>query len=298
MALEGVTLFVFSSTCATYGEPIETPNQRNASADARSTATASRSWRSSGRCRTSSARYGIHSVALRYFNAAGADPDGEIGEDHSPEIHIIPRAIEAATGGRGPAGVRRRLPDAGRHLPARLHPRERPGRRAREGARGDRRRPARRASTTSAPGTRIRCAKSSTPCERVTGRAGAVDARARGARATRRCSTPPRTRRRANCAGRRASPISTAIVGTAWHWHQRTAARVRNGAPPVNSAVTAGPAVRLRAPLQGAAGLGRRGDGALRRRVGGPRGPDQDHLRQRPAGPVAAVAWSPGRSSG
>ena len=43
----------------------------------------------------------MRSVALRYFNAAGADPDGEIGEDHSPEIHLIPRAIEAATGGRG-----------------------------------------------------------------------------------------------------------------------------------------------------------------------------------------------------
>jgi UDP-glucose 4-epimerase len=40
-------------------------------------------------------------VALRYFNAAGADPDGEIGEDHSPEIHLIPRAIEAAVGGPG-----------------------------------------------------------------------------------------------------------------------------------------------------------------------------------------------------
>jgi UDP-glucose 4-epimerase len=38
-------------------------------------------------------------VALRYFNAAGADPDGEIGEDHTPEIHLIPRAIDAATGG-------------------------------------------------------------------------------------------------------------------------------------------------------------------------------------------------------
>ena len=43
--------------------------------------------------------YGMQSVALRYFNAAGADPDGEIGEDHAPEIHLIPRAIEAATGG-------------------------------------------------------------------------------------------------------------------------------------------------------------------------------------------------------
>ena len=40
-------------------------------------------------------------IALRYFNAAGADPDGELGEDHSPEIHLIPRAIDAATGGRG-----------------------------------------------------------------------------------------------------------------------------------------------------------------------------------------------------
>ena len=40
-------------------------------------------------------------LRLRYFNASGADPDGEIGEDHSPEIHLIPRAIEAATGGRG-----------------------------------------------------------------------------------------------------------------------------------------------------------------------------------------------------
>jgi UDP-glucose 4-epimerase len=37
-------------------------------------------------------------VALRYFNAAGADPDGLLGEDHSPEIHIIPRAIFAARG--------------------------------------------------------------------------------------------------------------------------------------------------------------------------------------------------------
>ena len=45
--------------------------------------------------------YGMSWVALRYFNAAGADPDGEIGEDHSPEIHLIPRAIAAATGGPG-----------------------------------------------------------------------------------------------------------------------------------------------------------------------------------------------------
>ena len=42
--------------------------------------------------------YGLHSIALRYFNAAGADPDGELGEDHHPEIHVIPRALDAAMG--------------------------------------------------------------------------------------------------------------------------------------------------------------------------------------------------------
>ncbi|MCA1558963.1 MAG: UDP-glucose 4-epimerase GalE [Acidobacteria bacterium] len=42
--------------------------------------------------------YGLRSIAMRYFNAAGADPDGELGEDHDPEIHVIPRAIDAALG--------------------------------------------------------------------------------------------------------------------------------------------------------------------------------------------------------
>lgn len=42
--------------------------------------------------------YGIHSVSLRYFNAAGADPDGEIGECHSPETHLIPTILDVACG--------------------------------------------------------------------------------------------------------------------------------------------------------------------------------------------------------
>ena len=42
--------------------------------------------------------YKLRSTAMRYFNAAGADPDGELGEDHDPEIHVIPRAIDAALG--------------------------------------------------------------------------------------------------------------------------------------------------------------------------------------------------------
>ena len=46
------------------------------------------------------AAYGIDSVSLRYFNAAGADPDGELGEDHDPETHLIPLVLEAAAGER------------------------------------------------------------------------------------------------------------------------------------------------------------------------------------------------------
>ena len=44
--------------------------------------------------------YGLKSVALRYFNAAGADPETEIGEDHTPETHLIPLVIESALGQR------------------------------------------------------------------------------------------------------------------------------------------------------------------------------------------------------
>ena len=44
--------------------------------------------------------YGLRYAALRYFNAAGADPDGEVGEDHDPETHLIPLAIDAAMGGK------------------------------------------------------------------------------------------------------------------------------------------------------------------------------------------------------
>jgi UDP-glucose 4-epimerase len=44
--------------------------------------------------------HGLRSVCLRYFNACGADPDGEIGEDHSPETHLIPLVMDAALGER------------------------------------------------------------------------------------------------------------------------------------------------------------------------------------------------------
>ena len=48
---------------------------------------------------------GLHSASLRYFNAAGADPDGRLGEDHRPETHLIPLVIDAALGRRGPVEV-------------------------------------------------------------------------------------------------------------------------------------------------------------------------------------------------
>ena len=100
MTAAGVQHFVFSSTCATYGEPIETPiaethPQRPINSYGETKLAVERALPHFERA------HGLHAIALRYFNAAGADPDGEIGEDHSPEIHIIPRAIEAARGGPG-----------------------------------------------------------------------------------------------------------------------------------------------------------------------------------------------------
>ena len=100
MAAEKVGYFVFSSTCATYGEPIETPiaethPQQPINSYGESKLAVERALPHFERA------YGMRWVALRYFNASGADPDGEIGEDHSPEIHLIPRAIDATMGGPG-----------------------------------------------------------------------------------------------------------------------------------------------------------------------------------------------------
>jgi UDP-glucose-4-epimerase GalE len=100
MVVEGVRLFVFSSTCATYGEPIETPiteshPQHPINSYGETKLAVERALPHFERA------HGLRWTALRYFNAAGADPESELGEDHSPEIHVIPRAIEAATGGPG-----------------------------------------------------------------------------------------------------------------------------------------------------------------------------------------------------
>lgn len=100
MAGAGVKHLVFSSTCATFGEPTtatidETHPQRPINAYGESKLAIERALPHVERA------HGIRSVALRYFNASGADPDGLIGEDHRPEEHIIPRAIAAVRGGDG-----------------------------------------------------------------------------------------------------------------------------------------------------------------------------------------------------
>jgi UDP-glucose-4-epimerase GalE len=97
MRRAGVGLLVFSSTCATYGVPVRMPitedaEQRPINPYGMTKLVIERVLRDYG------AAYGLRSVALRYFNAAGCDPDGEIGENHDPETHLIPRVLMAADG--------------------------------------------------------------------------------------------------------------------------------------------------------------------------------------------------------
>ena len=94
-----MTRIVFSSSCATYGMPDMLPiteemEQRPISPYGASKLMTERMLADFG------AAHGLHAIALRYFNAAGADPDGEIGEDHTPETHLIPLVITAAAGRR------------------------------------------------------------------------------------------------------------------------------------------------------------------------------------------------------
>ena len=98
MVKAGVRDIVFSSTCATYGEPIAVPisedhPQAPVNPYGESKLAVERILHWYGKA------HGLRYAALRYFNAAGADPDGEVGEDHAPESHLIPLAIEAALGG-------------------------------------------------------------------------------------------------------------------------------------------------------------------------------------------------------
>jgi UDP-arabinose 4-epimerase len=99
MRTSAVRRIVFSSTCATYGVPDRVPipesaPQRPVNPYGESKVMVERMLHWYG------AAHGFTHAALRYFNAAGADPDGEIGEDHQPETHLIPLVLQAAMGRR------------------------------------------------------------------------------------------------------------------------------------------------------------------------------------------------------
>ena len=96
----GIRAVVFSSTCAVYGVPVRLPLDEDHPRAPINPYGASKlmveqvlDW--------ADAAHGIRHAALRYFNAAGADPEGELGEAHDPETHLIPRVFAAADGRAG-----------------------------------------------------------------------------------------------------------------------------------------------------------------------------------------------------
>ena len=99
-----VDKIVFSSTCATYGIPTDTPIRETApqlpvSPYGETKLAIERALRWYGEA------YDLRSVSLRYFNAAGADPEGEIGELHEPETHLVPLVLQTALGQRAQIDV-------------------------------------------------------------------------------------------------------------------------------------------------------------------------------------------------
>src|SRR5436190_5269738 len=99
-----VETIVFSSTCAIYGIPDALPIREGAAkaplnpyGDTKLAIERALHWYAGA--------YGMRTAALRYFNAAGADPGGDIGEDHDPETHLIPLVLRAVLGTGGPVGI-------------------------------------------------------------------------------------------------------------------------------------------------------------------------------------------------
>ena len=99
MVATGVDSLVFSSSCATYGVPHQLPIDENQPQHPVNPYGESKLFVEKA-LRWYGMAHGIRSFALRYFNVAGDDPDGEIGEDHDPETHLIPLVIQTALGQR------------------------------------------------------------------------------------------------------------------------------------------------------------------------------------------------------
>lgn len=93
----GVRSMVFSSSCATYGVPETMPIREDAPQRPINPYGMSKLM-SEAMIKDFAAAHGVTAALLRYFNAAGADPDGEIGEEHDPETHLIPLALDAVAG--------------------------------------------------------------------------------------------------------------------------------------------------------------------------------------------------------
>ncbi len=98
-AAEGVRAFVFSSTCAVYGTPARVPIPED-----HPRRPINPYGRSKVACEDALFATGVPTAALRYFNAAGAEPEHGLGERHDPETHLIPLALSAALG-EGPLTV-------------------------------------------------------------------------------------------------------------------------------------------------------------------------------------------------
>ncbi len=100
----GVERFVLSSTANLFGTPETVPIPETARIDPGSPYGESK-WMIERALLWAGRIHGLHSACLRYFNAAGADPAGRLGEDHEPETHLIPLVIDAALGRRPPVEV-------------------------------------------------------------------------------------------------------------------------------------------------------------------------------------------------
>lgn len=95
MMAANINKFVFSSTCAIYGMPQEIPMRENHPNNPLSPYASSK-YMVEKILKDFDKAYGLKSVIFRYFNASGADPSGNLGEDHTPETHLIPLALLTA----------------------------------------------------------------------------------------------------------------------------------------------------------------------------------------------------------
>jgi len=122
----GVSHFIFSSTAAVYGIPERSPVDEDAPARPINPYGSSKLMSEQMLRDAAAANPTFRPIALRYFNVAGADPDGRAGQQGPNTTHLVRAAVEVALGVRPVLDLWHRLSTARRHVRARLHPRHRP----------------------------------------------------------------------------------------------------------------------------------------------------------------------------